>query len=150
MKKEKKKQKQKKDLKVNKLVTKNNNNKQTKLKLTNRRLRGSRKSVAQERPGRNTSLHRQSHEEKKSNEENKDYFDKINHKYKDNLNFKPTLNITKVINEGRYIKLVDLFEVYTSYKAEREHMTETVSLYLQHLLQWIFLFQVIWSVLSLR
>ena len=122
MKKEKKKQKQKKDLKVNKLVTKNNNNKQTKLKLTNRRLRGSRKSVAQERPGRNTSLHRQSHEEKKSNEENKDYFDKINHKYKDNLNFKPTLNITKVINESHYIKLADLFEVYTSYKDNKEYL----------------------------
>ena len=99
---------------MNKLITKNNN-KRTKLKRTNRRLRGRRKPVSQERPGPvNTRRHLQRHEEKKSNEENKDYFDKINHKYKDNLNFKPTLNITKVINEGHYIKLVDLFEVYTS------------------------------------
>jgi len=116
MKKDQKKQKRKKDLKVNKLSSKNNNKKQTKRikkKRTSRRLRGSRKPASKEKPDLPTAI---------QSKQNKEYFEKINHKYKDNLNFKPALIITKVINEGHYIKLVDLFEVYTSYKDNIDYL----------------------------
>ena len=57
-----------------------------------------------------------------NNEDNKEYFDKINHKYQNNLNFKHTFNIAKVINKLDYIKLVDIFEVYISYKDNIEYL----------------------------
>ena len=119
MKKDKKKQKQKKVLTVNKL-NKNKNNKQntrTTRKRNNRRLRGSKRSIAQEKPGLTTNA-----QSKQNNEDNKKYFEKINHKYKDNLNFRPALNITKVINEKNYIKSVNFFEVYTSYKDNLDYL----------------------------
>jgi len=126
MKKNKKKQKQKKELKVKKLVSKNNKNKQTTRTTrnrTNRRIRGNRKPAVQKKPGPTaTASNDQKHQSKQNNEDNKKYFEKINHKYKDNLNFRPALNITKVINEGGYIKLVDLFEVYTSYKDNIDYL----------------------------
>jgi len=124
--KDKKKQKQKKDPKINKLVSKNNNKKQTTRttqKRATRRLRGSRKPAAQKKQGPTASARlEQKHQSKQNNEDNKKYFEKINHKYKDNLNFRPTLNITKVINEKRYIRLVDFFEVYTSYKDNIDYL----------------------------
>ena len=55
-----------------------------------------------------------------NNEDNKKYFDKINHKFQNNLNFKHKLNITKVINKYFFIKLADLFEVYISYRDNKE------------------------------
>ena len=116
MKKDKKKQKQKKDLKINKLGSKNNKNKQTTRttrKRTSRSLRGSRRPASKEKPDLTAAI---------QSKQNKEYFEKINHKYKDNLNFKPALIITKVINEGHYIKLVDLFEVYTSYKDNIDYL----------------------------
>ena len=126
MKKDKKKPKQKKDLKANKLISKNNNNKRTirtTRKKTSRRLRGNKRPLSQEKPSPTAIIsYNQKHQSKQNNEDNKKYFEKINHKYKDDLYFKPALNITKVINEQYYIKLVDLFEVYTSYKDNKDYL----------------------------
>lgn len=122
MKKDKKKRKLKKNL-VNKLVCEKKNNKRIKRKRTSRNLRGRRKPETQEKTGPIITFgHGQKHQMKQNNEDNKEYFDKIKHKYKDNINFKSTLNITKVINKNNYIKLVDLFEVYTSYKDNIDYL----------------------------
>ena len=123
--KDKKKQKQKKDLKVNKLVSKKNNKLtiRTPRKKTSRRLRGNKRPLSQEKPSPTAiASYDQKHQSKQNNEDNKKYFEKINHKYKDDLYFKPALNITKVINEQYYQKLVDLFEVYTSYKDNKDYL----------------------------
>lgn len=125
MTKDKKKQKQKKERKVNKLFSKNKNKQTTRTtqKRTSRLLRGRRRPDTQEKPGPlATASHGQKHQSNQNNEDNKKYFEKINHKYKDKLNFKPALNITKVINKQGYIKLVDLFEVYTSYKDNIDYL----------------------------